>query len=394
VLKDKGELRSALMSFRVALKLSDQAGDKLGVVASALLTGSSLDGITPGTPEALHYWKLALNACKELDPKVRRSLPLRSEALFRIVQHYESHKLYTVALPHRQELAQMMFDAKLPRGHATALLDVAEVLARVGRSAEAASTYAEVVTLWKALGEPVYEATARVGLARAMLHQARMHDARVEAQAAQALLLATPSKPRSEYNMARSRALAGVADVLARTGQLQAAHKLATAALATAEGPIGGGRDADAACEARLALARVLMEEGMLEEARKRATEALTHAIGVHHQPLIHAGLEVLGDLALRSGQLDKAEEYFSKLAKFEETRVSAMQHLAALAERRSNTKLAIRLHMDAVAASQDQPQLAFRSLSALSRLYEEQGNTTQAQTYKLLCANRVRDKT
>ncbi len=387
VLREKGELRSALLSFRVALKLSDQSGDKLGMVLSALRTGSVLDEISPGTPEALHYWKLAVRACHELDPSARRSLPLRSEALSRTIQHYEDHKLFAVALPYRQEVVTMMHDAKLPRGHATALLDVADLSARLGRTAEAASAYAQAMALWKTLGEPVFEATALVGLARAMLQQARMHDARAQAEAAQMLLLEAPRKPRSGDDVARLRAFAGVADVFARTGSLETAHDLAIATLKSAESATGE-TDKDAACAARLALARTLMEADKRVEARTHATQALTHAIHVHHQSFIHSGLELLGELALRDGQFDKADTYFTKLAQSGEMRVPGLQHLAAVAERRPNAKLAIKLHMDAVAATQDQPYVAFRSLSALSRLHDEQGNTAQAEAYKRMCAH------
>lgn len=386
VLKDKGEMRSALLSFRVAIKLSDQCGDKLGLVSSARLTGNVLDEISPGTPEAVTYWKLALRGCRELDPNMKKSIPLASEVLYRLIQHYETQRLFLVALPYRQELTQMMKEAGLARGHGVALLDTATLLARLGQVDEAATAFTQAAQLWKEHADPVNEATARVGCARARFVQGNIHEARVEARQARDLLAQVGGKRVNIVQAAaRLRALAAVAEVLVRVGDVSEGEEMAQAAMrAAASSPVP---DAEVLCVAQMALARAC-SVSRPEEALKNANAAMGLAIKEHHQQNINMGLELLGELHLAQGHFDKAEKYFEKLVAQPETRVLALQALAMVAERRGSLKLAIKLHMDCVADSAKQPFVAFKSLNALVELHHRMGNESQALAYQTMCAN------
>lgn len=388
ILQDKGDHRSALHSFKVAVQLSDQSGDKLGLISSSLLAGNAISQASKQAPEALSYWKQALRLCKDFgDTEVKKLLPLRSEALFRLINHYEQQRLYAVALPYRQELMEMMRLAGQPRGYATALLDVADVQARLGLLFEAAASFKEAVNLWHDFGDAINEATARAGLAGSLLHQGLLHDARVEANLARRLLeKSQPSSMSKESTASRAKALASAAELLARTGEVQGGQDLAKAALKMAG---GRGGDQDLACLAGLALARSLLEAGDVEEARKQAAKALNHAISSQMYPQIYSGLELLADVALSTENLDKATEYFRKMASLSGksglawTSGPALQRLAEIEEKRGNLQSAIKLHMDAVSLfGQQQPFRTHKSLSACARLYAQMGNSKASESF------------
>jgi tetratricopeptide (TPR) repeat protein len=384
VLRDKKDDRSALHSFKVAVQLSDQSGDKLGLISSSLLAGNCIVALTPLSAEALPYWKQALRVCKELGVEdVKKLLPLRSEAYFRLINHYETQKLYSVALPYRVELMEMMRAAGLVRGYATALLDVADVQARLGLVQQASVSFKEAITLWAEFKDAVNEAIARTGYAGTLLTQGNMHDARLEADAARRLLEKTTADKESAA--ARVRVLATASELLSRTGEVELGSSLAQKAIQIAEGVVGG--DVDAVCMAKLALARALFEEDSLKESRKVAAKALNAAITSQLYPQIHQGLEILGDISLKEGNQDKGAEYFEKMAKLAgKSGVSwaagpVLQRLAEIEEKRGNLQAAVKLHMDAVQLLGDQQ--AFRthkSMAACARLYIQMGNPTASE--------------
>ena len=400
ILQDKGDHRGALHTFKVAVQLSEQSGDKLGLISSSLLTGNAISSASALAPEALSYWKQALRVCKEFDPsEVKNLLPLRSEALFRLINHYEQQRLYAVALPYRTELMQLMQDAGLPRGYATALLDVADVQVRLGLLLEGAASYREAVDLWHDFGDFVNEATGRAGLAGALFHQGLIHDARSEATRAQALLL-DPSQSRSvtarESSVVRAKALAGAGEVLTRTGQVPMGRRLAGLALSMAEGKLG---DKDVACLAQLSLARAELEEGEQEEARKLGAKALNYAITLQLYPQIYAGLELLADVALARKDESKAMEYLKKMAALSGksglawASGPALQRMADIEEHKGNLQTAIKLHMDAVSLlGQQQPFRVHKSLSACRRLYSLTGNVAASETFSTMLKHLAKD--
>jgi predicted RNA polymerase sigma factor len=80
---------------------------------------------------------------------VKTMIPLKSEALYRLVSHFERSKQYDGALTYRVELRNLMKEAGLQRGYATAVADVADLHARLGHAEEAAQGYREAAELWK-----------------------------------------------------------------------------------------------------------------------------------------------------------------------------------------------------------------------------------------------------
>lgn len=357
LLQDKGDPQSALHSFKVAVQLAAAAGDKLGLISSSLLVGNAIAASNPLSAEAVPYWKEALRGCKAMEVSdIKKLLPMHSQALFRLIQHYEALHLYSVALSFRIELMNLMRDSRLQLGHATALQNVADLQARLGLVADAATSYREAASLWqKFADEKVNEGTARAGLAAALLEQGLVHEAKAEVELAIKLLESPlPAKVVKRLSVARARAFAVAADTLVRTGNADRALKLAQIALSMSE-----TLDADIACMARLVLARCSLDERSIdgvEEAKKLGTKSLNHAISNQLFPQIYQGLNLLADIAVQQNKKDKAAEYYEKMVSLADDkkvgsawRGSAMQKLAELKESVGDFAAAERWHRDAV---------------------------------------------
>jgi tetratricopeptide (TPR) repeat protein len=390
LLQDKGDQQSALHSFKVAVQLSAASGDQLGLISSSLLVGNAISATKPLSAEAVPYWKEALRGCKAFQVNdVKKLLPLHSQALFRLISHYEGLHLYSVALPFRLELMQLMRSSGLQLGYATALQAVADLQARLGQLADAATSYSEAATLWKAFpDEKVNEGAARAGLASVLLEQGLVHDAKAEVETATALLEAsTDGKAGKRLTMARARALAAAADVLTRTGGADRAFVLAQRSLNMSE-----TSDQDIACMARLVLARCGLEDRSIEsieEARKLATKGLNHAISNQLFPQIYQGLNLLADISMLLNKREKAAEYFEKMISLADDkkvgsswRGSAMQKLAELKENAGDFAAAEKLHREAVPLLTGQLSKTFKSLISLVRIYEKLGNHEAAASF------------
>jgi tetratricopeptide (TPR) repeat protein len=338
---------------------------------------------------------------KVSDPK--KLLPMQSQALYRLIANYEGLKVLQTALGFRQELLQLMRDAGLKQGAATALQEVAELQARLGLLPEALISYREAVEIWRSLPDAsVNEGAATAGLAAVLLQQGLAHEAKSEALAATALLAEADKrdteKPKplqrrqpSAMACARARALAG--DILARTGNVSQGRELAARALQASE-----TTDKDTACLARITLARCLLESGDVEEAKKMATLALNHAVPGQLLPQIYHGLEVLADACLKEGRTDAALRYLDKMARVAGERAgvaswrgAALQRAADLHEQTGQLAVAERLHREASQLLGAQPRL--HSLLALVRLYEKLGNPEAAASFSRMIKHVARDK-
>ncbi len=406
LLLDKGDHQSAMHSLKVAVQLASQSSDDMGLIWSSLLLGNAIAQVSPFSAESVPYWKQALRTCKTLkvgDPK--KLLPMQSQTLYRLIAYYEGLKLYSVALSFRTELMELMQKANLPQGYATALHDVADVQARLGMMAEAAASYRQVAPLWHAQPDSrVNEGAARAGLAAVLHQQGLVHEAKSEALLAARLLDVLSASGagsgakgfrKQPSSLARARAMASVGDILARTGEVDKGKALAMQAL-----QMCAASELEAACLARLTLARCLVESKDFDEARKLATEGLSNAVSAQLLPQVYQGLELQADICIGLENWEGALKYFEKMVRVASDKAgmvawrgAALQRMADLHEKTGEWSSAEKLHIQAVSLLSGQTGRSMHSMLALVRLYEKSGNKEAAASFSRMLKHVAKEK-
>ena len=387
VLRRKDDLRSALQAYKKAILLSEQAGDQLGLATSSLLAGNTMYEIAKSA-DSVTYWKHAVQTCENIKAPTRVLLPVQTEALSRLISHYEDNRLFEVAVPYRSALVDVLRNSGHKRGVATALLELAETNSRLGNAEEAKKGFEEAQAIAQEVKDELTEVLAVTGITTTLFQLGNHHGVRAQIETAKSML--NNLSPDASHASSRSRALAVLADVAAQIGDADNAREMARGSLRAAK-KAGGGEDL--ICAATISLARAALMADDLEGAKDYAGNAL--ADGIRHKiyPVMTSGLEVLGDVSFKEKNWTKAADYYQKVLALASRsdahwkKSHALQRLGDISEEAGNLKGAIGYHIQAVNSIPEQRQrpLAFKSFTALGRIHKKMGNDLQADSYNRL---------